>query len=366
MAKKGNYYSLKRKALKVDAQYYMIIGERSNGKTYSTLDYGIEKYFEDGSEMAIVRRLDEEIKGKRAQRVFTNLVENGRIDYWSGGLWNDVYFYSGCWYFCRWEDDGKTLIKDKRPFAYAFSISGGMHDKSAGGYSNVRNIIFDEFLTRTGYLTDEFVLFMNLTSTIIRDRNDVKIFMLGNTVNKYSPYFVEMGLKHVKNMLPGDSQVYSIGQTKGKVYVEMSDSTAGGKKSDIYFAFDNPKLNMITKGSWEIDIYPHAPTKWKSKEEVFKYFIEFDNELFEAKIIQTEDMYFTFINKKTTPLKKPDEDLIYSTRYDGRPNWRRSIMHQQDDLGRKIWDFFQKEKVFYSDNGVGDSIMNYLNWCGTI
>ena len=62
---------------------------------------------------------------------------------------------------------------------------------------NNPNILFDEFITRSMYLPDEFVIFTNVLSTIIRDRNNVKIFMCGNTVNKYCPYYKEMGLNNV-------------------------------------------------------------------------------------------------------------------------------------------------------------------------
>ena len=58
----------------------------------------------------------------------------------------------------------------------------------------MKTILFDEFITKGMYLTDEFMAFMNTLSTIIRQRDNVKIFMCGNTVNKFNPYFEEMGL----------------------------------------------------------------------------------------------------------------------------------------------------------------------------
>ena len=43
-------------------QYYVVFGERSNGKTYSSLDYALENYFRDGSQFAYVRRWGEDVK----------------------------------------------------------------------------------------------------------------------------------------------------------------------------------------------------------------------------------------------------------------------------------------------------------------
>ena len=80
------------------------------------------------------------------------------------------------------------------------------HYKS-NSYLDIRTVVLDEFISRN-YLPDEFIIFQNLLSTIIRDRDDVIILMLGNTINKYCPYFGEMGLDKVKTMRQGESHIY--------------------------------------------------------------------------------------------------------------------------------------------------------------
>ena len=93
-------------------------------------------------------------------------------------------------------------------------------------------------MTRQYYLQNEFVLFTNVLSTIIRHRNDVKILMLANTVNKYCPYFKEMGLKHITEMEQGDIDVYTYGTSSLRVAVEYCKPFAKGKASDVYFTFN--------------------------------------------------------------------------------------------------------------------------------
>ena len=185
------------------------------------------------------------------------------------------------------------------------------HDKSTA-YPKIRNILFDEFLSRTMYLTDEFVLLMNVFSTIIRQRTDVKIFMLGNTVNKYCPYFREMGLTNIKSMKPGQIDVYKYGDSGLQVAVEYTAETKS-KESNVYFAFNNPRLQMITGGKWEIDIYPHSPCKFREKDIKFSYFIDFSDSLLQCDIVYKEGKYFTFIHPKTTPIKNKEKQLIYTT-----------------------------------------------------
>ena len=359
--------------LTVEARYYVIFGERSNGKTYGTLEYCLEEYFKNGDEFAYIRRWDEDLVGKKGESLFNAHIKNGVIKKLSRGRYNHIIYKSRAYYFANIDDEGK-VIADARPFAYAFALTQSEHYKS-NSYPNIKNIIFDEFLTRGAYLPDEFVIFQNVLSTIIRLRDDVKIFMLGNTVNKYCPYFKEMGLNRVKNQKEGTIDVYEYGETGLKVAVEYACIDAKIKKSNVYFAFNNPRLNMIKNGSWEIDIYPHYPRDiYKGvddKDIRYTFYIEFESELLEGNIIykavdregNKKPTYFLFIHPKTTPIKENNRNLVYSQDANAKPNYRRKITKATSTIEKKIQSFFAKDKVFYSDNETGEVMRNYIAWC---
>ena len=55
------FYSLDE-ILKRKAQYNVIFGERSNGKTYAVLLHGLKNFVKTGKQIAIVRRYDDDIK----------------------------------------------------------------------------------------------------------------------------------------------------------------------------------------------------------------------------------------------------------------------------------------------------------------
>lgn len=188
--------------------------------------------------------------------------------------------------------------------------------------------------------------------------------MLGNTVNKYCPYFGEMGLNNVPKMKQGTIDVYKYGDSGLKVAVEYCDpASKKGKPSDIYFAFNNPRLEMITGGAWEIDIYPHLPYHYMPKEVIYKFFIVFSDAILQCEIIQHENDVFCFIHQKTTDLQERSSDLIYSTEYKTNPMYRRNILKPALPIERKIYELFRTEKIFYQDNETGEIIRNYLNWC---
>lgn len=360
---KVRYYSLDS-ILSKNAQYNIIFGERSNGKTYAALKYMLERYCKHGEQGAIIRRWKEDFRGKRGAVMFDALVSNGVVSQLTGGKYTTVYSYSGRWYLANPDPKGSTRpISAPEPFCFGFALSDVEHDKSTA-YPKVKNIVFDEFLTRQYYLPDEFVTFMNVLSTIIRQRDDVRIFMLGNTVNQYCPYFTEMGLTHIKEMKKGAIEVYQYGDSKLRVAVEYADSiTSKGKPSDIYFAFNNPKLSMITGGAWEMAMYPHLPLKYLPKDVAFTFFIEFNDQLLQCECISTQGTAFIYIHRKTTPIRDPKHDLIYSMTYDSRPNHIRNMRTSHLPINQKIAKYFRENKIFYQDNEVGEIVRNYLVQC---
>lgn len=356
------FYNLNRiKELK--CQYNLIFGKRSNGKTYSVLKEIIENYAKTGQQGAYLRRYREDFIGKRGQQMFSALVSDGLIKEYTGGKWTTVKYQSSQWFFAREDEKTGRLITDGEPFCFGFSLAQMEHDKSTS-YPNITTVVFDEFISRIGYLPNEFVLFMNVLSTIIRQRNNVTIYMLGNTVNKYCPYFKEMGLGHIEDMEAGKIDVYSYGNSKLKVAVERTKNhNIQGRKSDVYFAFDNPSLEMITGGAWELDLYPHCPRKYVDEDIVFKFFVVYNDQILQGEVVELDDCSFIYFHRKTGDIRHPDRDLIFAEEYDPRPNYVRNLRRSSLEAVRRISLFFRDSKVFYQDNDVGEIVRNYLQFC---
>ena len=339
----AKYYSLK-KILKNNSQYNVIIGERSNGKTYACLKYALDNFFKKGEEFVYLRRWNDDVKTKRMQTLFTPFKDylekrNGK-----------VIFKSGVFYFVDLDTEIEIVM------AYALSISEVEHMKSSS-YENVTTVIFDEFLTRRVYLVNEFVSFMNVLSTIIRKRENVIIFMLGNTVNRYCPYFSEMGLKNIEHMKQGtiDLYKYSSGMT---VSVEYCSNLNKAKKGSSYFAFDNPDLKMITEGKWELGIYPHVSWQLYSENIFYSFVISFNDKLYQGDLYNDENGIYIFIHDKTTPIK--EGTLVYSLESVPNVLYNVSVFTGGNKVLNLIKSLFLNNKVFYQDNSVGDSINNYL------
>lgn len=367
--KSKKYYSIKNINAK-NARYNVIFGERSNGKTYAVCaEEIVDNFVKSGGveQGAIIRRFDDDFIGLTSARsMFNSLMFNGEgrnVIQEKTKIYDGVEYYGGAFYMCVTDEKTKKLVRTSVILAYAFSLTSEQSYKS-GSYPHITTILFDEFMTRSFYLKDEFIAFQGILSTIIRDRDNVKIYMCANTVNKYGcPYFSEMGLYRVKQMKQGDIDVYEYGESGLRVAVEWADSPSkSGKASDVYFAFNNPRLQMITTGVWEMDIYPHCPAKYRPKDIAFVYFIRYDNELLQCEIVINETDNFTFIHRKTGEIKNVN-DLTFDLEPSPRPNRRTRITATVDNLGKRIYSYYATDKVFYQNNEVGEIVRNYLNAC---
>ena len=362
-AEGSKFYSLTA-IEKCQAIYNVIIGKRSNGKTYACLEKIIKEFISTGKQGAYLRRYREDFRGKRGDQLFAAHVANGVISSLTNGEWTSVKYYAGRWYFSKFDPLLNKEVRDNDPFCFGFSLSEMEHDKSTS-YPDITTIVYDEFITRSYYLPDEFVLFMNVLSTIIRGRYDVTIYMLGNTVNKFCPYFKEMGLGHVDEMALGTIDLYRYGDSGLTVAVERCNDPESSKASNKYFTFDNPSLQMITGGAWEIDIYPHLPLRYQKKDIQLIYFIIFNDYILQCEIVVKDGCIFTYIHRKTTEIQSWEKDIVFTTEYSPLPNVSRNLLHPAYEIQRKISNFFKAEKVFYQDNEVGELVRNYIMWCKT-
>lgn len=250
------WYSLDN-ILKYDVQYYMIFGERSNGKSYAVDKYIIDKFFLEGEQFAFVKRFEDDIKSKYMSEVFTPLEP-----YILETYGYRIKFYRGCW--LAYEDGTEGKLADCKTFGYAFSLNNVNRTK-ATSYPNVTTILFEEFMSiDCSYLPDELNLFLNLISTIARYRHNVKIFMLANAISKFSPYSSALNVK-LHRLKKGEIITREYKDKKGfttRFAIERSENVNVFDNNQntnkiVYNNFGNAGVGqMITSGEFEVHAYP--------------------------------------------------------------------------------------------------------------
>lgn len=360
---KINFYSSKNIRSK-KATYNMIIGERSNGKTYDILSLAIDNYCKKNARTVYMRRYDDMLRPSYIDDIFTSLINNGVIEKISKGKYNTVRYYKRRWFLAYLNKETNEFEnEDLSPFMYGLALNKMETIKSGFSDNTVTMIVFDEFLSREMYLKNEFIIFTNMLSTIIRERDNVAIFMLGNTVNKSCPYFDEMGLSNVKSQEQGTIDIYRYGDSRLTVAVEYCASIASQKKSNKYFAFDNPRLNMIVKGTWEIDNYPHPDFRVSKSQLVFDdIYVIFDGQILQIEIrCDSEHGVFTVVHPYTyDEIKNTEITHIYTTKFDSRKQFRYG-MSKDDKVGELLWGLYYNKRFMYSDNNTGEILRNFIN-----
>ena len=254
---KIKWYSLDN-ILKKQGQYYVILGERSNGKSYAMNKYMIDRFFQYGEEFAYVKRYEEDIKRKYMNEVFTPLQDYIRETYE-----HEIKFYQGKFLVYPMDTEGK--LSQCRTIGTAFSLANVNRTKGTS-YPNITTILFEEFMSiDCSYLPDELNLFLNLVSTIVRYRTNVKVFMLANTISKFSPYLSALGLK-AHRLNKGEIVSKTYGDKKGfktKFIIERTENVnvfdnEDNKNKVVYNVFGNSRVgSMITSGEFETHAYPH-------------------------------------------------------------------------------------------------------------
>lgn len=344
-----------------DAVYNLIYGKRSNGKTFAVCRKIIDAYLDEGKPSAYIRRLDEMIKPKNIERLFNPHLEY--IKEKTEGKYNSIFYRSNSFYLCCYEDDLK-IAQDKEPFCRTYAINTAETTKGQDA-GEVKYVFFDEFITRQFYISNEFVLYQNLLSSIIRQRN-AKIYMVANTVSKYCPYFREMGLSRIKDQKIGTIDVYTMGAAGTRIAVEYADAPGGGENVSKYFCFDNPELDMITSGAWEIALYRHIPKGVGSLTPEVRFYISFDGRLLQGGLYILNDAPLLAISRRNKEIKEPENNIIYSDNLDDPPD--PNPLHQTNlaitptRAHETILSLIKQHKTYFADNEDGETFANYLKW----
>lgn len=351
-----------RNLLKCNSEYLIAFGEKSNGKSTASQMVLCICYWLFGVQSVLLRLYDEDFKKGRAQAMFKG-VPDGFIKDITNGRYTMIIYKNFAWYFGNYDEEKNEYEYHNEPFCYRQCI---LNAGSSFQYPKVEIILFDEFIRKDTQrnVNDEFVEFQTIISTIKRNKTSLQILMMGNTVNYFSIYFIEMGLKNIRQQKQGTIDTYTYGSSDLSVSVEYCDTPSGkNQKSNKYFAFNNPKLEMITSGSWQLDIYPHLPRKYRPKDIIISYYIKFDDRMFQCDIVNRDMNQFTYIHTDITKTPDFNADIIYMIKEDSRPNIAKNISRPVYDFQKVIWGFFPAHKVFYQNNEIGDEIRAYLKWC---
>ena len=139
---KFRYYDIRHLLTEYsDALYYIVIGERSNGKTYSSLDYCLQRAAK-GEEFAYLRRYGEDIRPKNLSSLFDAHLKNNRIPELFPN-YDSIEYTSGRFVLYKRDENGKRDASvEPKTIGRAFDLNGMEHYKSIA-FPRITTIVFD-------------------------------------------------------------------------------------------------------------------------------------------------------------------------------------------------------------------------------
>lgn len=348
------YYSLKE-ILKTDSDWHILLGKKSNGKSYATKSYAIEQFFKTGNYFAYIRRKHTERKDYNVDLYFNDAP----IEKISKGRFDTVVCKRGKIYAAKSELG--VGLNDLTLMGFAVDLEG-YQDYSSLAYSNdehaVTTYIFEEFITSGYYLPNEVNRLMILTSTMLRGYKG-KIFLLGNTISRLCPYYADLGLKGIPRQAIGTIEVYNketelmdeFGKPSGeflRTKIAVENIGARGDQNNMFFG---SSAKMINNGLWECKPEPHLPESRRNFECVYSLVFKFNEFLFLMEFLKKDNNYCWYVTRKTSDIQ--NDSRVVMNMPSMNPKHTKGFIPLNNNE-RKIFQYIKQDVVFFGDDLTGN------------
>lgn len=289
---------------------YMIVTNRSAGKTTHFLKLAIERRKEENTRCVLIYRRQNELNG--AHLVFKDVCSILGID-------EDLTLHSvakGLFY---------EIFLGDSSLGYAISLSNvDTLKKYSPLFADCYTFIFDEFLTESGkYLNQEVEKLQSLLITCARgggkQSREIEVFLLANRTSLLNPYYIYFDihkrLKKDTHFLRGHGWIYE--------HDNIESASIAIKENGIYKAFDNGKSRYMKYSTEETYLTDTSAFIEKPKGRyTYLFTFIFENTFFSVKEYYDEGLIY--VSEKYDPTfptvisfkpKEHNQHMILLNRY---------------------------------------------------
>lgn len=332
--------------------YLLLLGERSNGKSYASKNLIIADCFKNNKEFIYLRRYDLDTKDSLCVGYFGDCpieeMTEGKytcVDVWRKGI-----------YLSNIDENGK--VKHGQKIGYCHALNQAEHYKSLA-FPEVNYIIYEEVVSQDGrYLFNEPSKLQQFISTIYRHRKG-KVILIGNTISRICPYYNEWNLKVAKQKL-GTVENYVFHNDNGddtKLSVYLTDSL--NYNTGMFFGL--PSKN-ITKGAYDVIECAHLPKSRHQYSTIYQIVIEYNEFKFLASFLQdkNDNQFCWFVEPKTSEIKA--NTRVISNKFSADPLYTSNLRQALNESEARIFKFFNKGSTCFSDNLTGTEFQNIIQF----
>ena len=340
----------------LNANYNLIYGEKSNGKSYQVKHKkGIEKYLKTGRRFILMRRWESDLTSAWIESYFSDVD----IQKLTNNKYNCVTKFRNELYLTTMTEDYKKKRGEKIGYAIPISLE---QRYSGASFLDVDDIIVEEFMSRGIYIVNEPSKLMTFYSTVDRKRGTTKLWLVGNTVSRVCPYLKEWGLYDImKNQKQGDINTTIIHNEENDVKIAVEYCRSSGGKT---MAIGQAK-NMIDKGEWQTDIQPKLPKSYKAYDILFRFGFQYQSFKFicEYLVDNQEKKYpcwFIYPYNKNFG----DNFIVFSDEIKISPYWQRDIYNVtiKNEKLKHLFQTFREDKIFFSSDMCGTDFKQVIDF----
>lgn len=345
MAKK-QYYDIKN-LLSTKAQYLMLLGQRANGKSYQVKKTVLEDAYNNNKWFVYLRRYKADIKQNSVESYFLDMP----IDKITDNEYTGVCAWNGELFFTRYDEEKQATIKGLKIGRYCALNEYERYKSNV--FMDYNNIVYEEFITDNIYLTDEPKLLQQFVSTVAR-HNELRVFLIGNTLSRVCPYFSEWCLEGVLKQKIGTIEVYHfhVGSGENESVINIAVEYCANANYDNKMFFGQTSKQIIS-GEWDTTDVSKLPRPQEDYELVYEVEVEYQKFVFIMRLLvePINGGMLVFIYPKSEKSKRKLLRRITQNFSDNPFETARL------DTGRiaesYILKCFQEGKVCYSDNLTG-------------
>ncbi|MCQ2737374.1 MAG: phage DNA encapsidation protein [archaeon] len=338
------------------ANFNLIWGEKSNGKSYQVkLKKGVKHFLDTGKKFVLMRRWQADISTLWIEKYFSDLD----IPTLTEGKYELITVYRKELFLSNINENGK-VVREKS-IGYVIALSEEQH-YSGGSFLDVDMIIFEEFMERGGiYLANEPARLMIFYNTVDRKRGIVQLWMVGNTISRVNPYLHDWNLQEiVRRQKQGDINDLVIHNEENDVKIAIEYCKSSGGKT---MAIGNAS-SMIDSGAWQSDPQPKLPVSYKNYKVLYRIGFQYQAFKFIGEFLRNEldKTCVWFIKPYTRDFLK--NTLVFSDYISPSKFYQRDIYNPdiKNDKLVKLLQSFRETNIFYANDLVGTDFKQVIDF----
>lgn len=365
---KKQFWSIEN-ILSTDAEWNMIFGQRSNGKSFGMKEYLFKKFLntvnnDTPSRFMLVRRYSDDITTFYINQYFQDLLITSKTNKkiplleWSKGRFNNIKIAQNKIFVSKVDENGKET--DIQHCGY-YTCIRNMQRQKGGSYLDVNDILYEEFIAfGTPYLPNECEQFENIVSTVSRNFRKIKVWLVGNNDARDCIYFNYFDLSHVRKQKENTIEIYEH-KINDEQTVKFAVEFCGNltEKSGMFFGHGS---EVIESGNWKSEKQPTMNYEYFEKSKQLYHVVFVRNGFkWDAWFCQDKENngFFWYVQEKTRPIFL--KDRVISDEISTNPLYTHN-MNPLSEPEKFAFELLKNDKVFFHDSLTGTEFKRAISY----